>query len=287
MQKICNFLNPILKRKMGSARYNEILIKYNWSDIIGVELAKKCVPVRVEKNILVILSESSTLNHHLLTIQAKLVEQINSFLATPYIKGLFFINGSIKDFEWNLSKNDIEQQDLRRVLKQMKLDAQGFHDIKQLTKNVCDENLREKINQVLVTNKKYRQLLLNQGYKKCSNCELLVDKSVDKCIFCAQLEKNEIKNNLKVILWEAPYIDFYSCQNYIKCDRILFDNVKNEIISELLRKRKANNYTKKDLLVYAMLLKGEEAMEFTFHDKMTFQEVEKLCAYTNLPKHKS
>lgn len=288
MQKICNFLNPMLKKKMGSAQYNEILIKYNWSEIIGIELAKKCIPIRVEKNILVILSESSTLNHHLLTIKTNLIEQINDFLSVQYIKGLFFINGSIKDVKLDLlPKNDTKQQDFKRTLNQIKLDVQEINNIKKLTKNVCDDNLREKISQVLITNKKYKELLVNKGYKKCTNCELLVDKSVDKCIFCAQLEKINLKNKLKEILWEAPYVDFYTCQNYIKCDKIIFDNVKNEIISELLRKRKSNNYTKKDLLVYAMLIRGEDAMDFTFHDTMTFQEVEKLCGDTKRPQYKS
>lgn len=280
MQKICNFLNPLLKKKMGSSRYNEFLIKYNWSEIIGHDLASKCLPIRLEKNVLVILSESSTLNHHLLTIQSKIIDKINEFTGSQFVKGLFFINGNLDDVDWTLSKNSEEIQDLRLAIKKIQLDENSLNNIDNLAKRVLDENLREKIQQVLITNTKYKELLISKGYKLCSNCELLVDKSVDKCFFCAQLVKEKVRNNLKIILWEAPHIDFFECQNYVKCDRILFDNVKNEIISELLKKKKSNNYTKKDLLVYAMLIRGEQAMNFNFHDNMTFQDVERLCADT-------
>lgn len=272
MQKIGKFLNPLIKKKMGAAHYNEVLIKHYWVDIIGQELADKCIPVRVEKNTLTILSESSTLNHHLLTIQNKLIEQINNFIQTKFIKSLFFINGRLKDFEWSLlEKKQVELTDLRKSLKKIKLDDQSLNGVNELTKSVVNNDLREKLNQVLITNKKYRQLLIERGHKKCSSCELLVDNSVDKCFFCAQLEKEKLCKHLKTIFQEVPYIDFSECQNYVKCDRILFNDVKNQIIDNLIRKIKMNKYTKKDVLVYAMLTSGENAMNLTPPD------LDKLC----------
>lgn len=272
MQKIRNFLNPLIKRKMGTALYNEFLIKYHWAEIIGNELADKCLPIKIEKNVLYILSESSTLNHHLLTIQSKIVDQINDFVGTNFVKSIFFTTGNLKDTsleQWKEKKEDLV--DLRRKINKINLDEQSIETINELTKNVKNEKFREEMTKVLIINKKYRSLLIQEGYKKCSSCELLVDKSVDKCFLCAQLQKDELRKNLKTIFSTLPYISFEECQKYLKCDRIFFNDVKNDMITVLIKKMKMNKYSKKDLLVYVMLTVGEDAVN------LSETELDKIC----------
>lgn len=257
---------------MGTSLYNEFLIKYHWADIIGPELADKCVPTKIDKNILYILSESSTLNHHLLTIQSKLIEKINEFVGINFVKSIFFSTGNLKDAgleQWKERKIDFI--DARKKIKKINLDENSVEYINKLTKNIKNEQLREEIKKVLIINTKYRNLLIEKGYKKCSSCELLVDKSVDKCFLCAQLAKDELRNNLKTIFSTIPYITFEECQKYLKCDKIFFNDVKNDMIMTLIKKMKMNKYSRKDLLVYAMLTIGEDSIN------LSEAELDKIC----------
>ena len=106
MDSISKIVNSVVKKNIGSTNYYQAILKKNWSDILGIELSDKCFPLKIEKNKLFIISNSSTLNHHLLIIKKDVLDKINKYLGVKFIKDIFLLNGNIDELFLNKEDKD-------------------------------------------------------------------------------------------------------------------------------------------------------------------------------------
>ncbi len=255
MRKLESFLIPVLKKHIGSKKYNELQIVHNWGHIIGEELAKKCSPQRVENGILFIYSESSMLNNQLLMMRRGIIKEINSFLASNFVKDIFFVYGKIEDPK---ESEEIEEIDISLNLKkqgQIPIDSSEQAQIESLLGTVQDLELKEKLEKLLKVDVKFKKNLKLNGYYGCKTCGQLINEA-EICHSCLQNEEQKKIENLWVIFQEVPYISYQECQKYIKCDTILFDSIKDKFKKRLQAKLVKQDYSRKELLLYVMLATG-------------------------------
>ena len=255
MKKLESFLIPLLKKHIGSKKYNELRIIHNWPQIVGVELAGKCLPQRVENGILFIYSESSMLNSQLLMMRRGIIKEINKFLAHNFIKDIFLVQGKIEkpvNIENSIAANislTKKKQD------QIIINSEEKAQIETLVSTVQDLELKEKLEKLLLVDVKFKKHLKLQGYYGCKTCGQLINQA-EFCHNCLQIQEQEKIKNLWVVFQEVPYINYQECQKYIKCDTILFDSIKAKFKKQLQEKLLKPDYSRKDLLLYVMLDKG-------------------------------
>lgn len=255
MRKLESFLIPLLKKHIGSKKYNELQIIHHWPEIIGEELATKCLPQRVENGILFIYSESSMLNNQLLMMRRGIIKEINKFLASNFVKDIFLVQGKI---ETRQSENSEPQLDIsldKKKQGQIPISSEELAKIESLVEDIQDQQLKERLMSLLTVDTKFKKNLKLQGYYGCKNCGQLLNEA-EFCPSCLQIQEQEKIKNLWVIFKEVPYINYQECQKYIKCDTILFDSIKAKFKKQLQAKLLKPDYSRKDLLLYVMLDKG-------------------------------
>lgn len=253
MQKLNTFLLPLVKRIGGSKKYNEQALKYYWDKIIGPELAEKCLPIKVENGILFLCSQSSILNNQLLIMKSSIIEQINTFLKVNFVKDIFFSHGNLNEYMYHTDKKSDEEIEFNE--RSITLSDEQKHEIDNLTKDIADKQFKKQITAILIKDKKYKIFLINKGYKPCKGCTSLVNSQDGLCVACKIDKKQEHKTQIATILKEVPWITHEECQKYLKCDKIIFDNVKKNLAEKIKGKLQSNYYSRQDLLTYVMLVK--------------------------------
>ena len=255
MKKLESFLIPLLKKHIGSKKYNELRIIHNWAQIVGEDLAGKCLPQRVENGILFIYSESSMLNSQLLMMRRGIIKEINKFLAQNFVKDIFLVQGKIEkpvNMENSIAANITltkKKQD------QIIINSEEKAQIENLVSTVQDLELKEKLEKLLLVDVKFKKHLKLQGYYGCKTCGQLINQA-EFCHNCLQVQEQEKIKNLLVVFQEVPYINYQECQKYIKCDTILFDSIKEKLKKQLQIKLEKQVNNRKELLTYVMLCTG-------------------------------
>ena len=248
-------VEPLIQKNWGNVPYRDAKIKVHWQDIVGIELAEKCKPLRLDKNTLVIVSESSTLNHHLMIMKNEIIDKINNYLSGKFIRDLFFINGSLNNYKYiEQVNNDLINITKEKMLQQIQLSREDYQLIKKITDQVEDEILRQSFTELLIMDKKYKKFLNEHGYIKCPTCNRMIEQNKSSCIFCKKLTLEKTRQDLEVILQEVPQLSFVDCQKYLKCDKMLYDDVKTKLIKKYQEKIARGIFKQQEKMILELLL---------------------------------
>lgn len=252
MDKISGVVNKLLKKNIGPSNYYQAYLKMYWQEIVGEKLADKCFPLKIEKHCLFIISENSSLNHQLLIMKKELLAQINGYLKLNYLKDLFFINGSLPN-KYIVDNYEEKDLNIQKSIRDIVLSDTEINVIKNSLLGLNNQELREKIEQIMIFDCQYKHFLLEKGYKKCEICSLLVDSKQKYCKFCLLDREKIINFELEELLLQVPHINFKDCQKYIKCDKIVYDKVKHKLMDKYKEKVDSENYEPQDLMLYNLL----------------------------------
>ncbi len=77
--------------------------------------------------------------------------------------------------------------------------------------------------------KEKKALLIENNDMKCKYCGAALIEKNDLCRVCQRYEKEKLRTEIVSILTSEPWLNYNDCQKYVKCDKMLFDSVKNSL----------------------------------------------------------
>ena len=109
--------------------------------------------------------------------------------------------------------------------------------------------------------------------KPCAKCGVIVQSNNDLCDVCSREEKNILKYKISELLKVQPWLKFEECQTYYKCDRLLFNAVKDNLQNIYFEKVRLNSADEFDCQMAVMFLTGkgpEEIDEKIYENSLAY-----------------
>jgi len=109
--------------------------------------------------------------------------------------------------------------------------------------------------------------------KPCTKCGVIVQSNNDLCDVCTREEKNILKYKISELLKVQPWLKFEECQTYYKCDRLLFNAVKDNLQNIYFEKVRLNSADEFDCQMAVMFLTGkgpEEIDEKIYENSLAY-----------------
>ena len=97
--------------------------------------------------------------------------------------------------------------------------------------------------------------------KPCLKCGVIVQSDNNLCDVCAREEKNLLMSKISELLNVQPWMKYEECSKYFRCDRILFNRVKDSLKNTYFERVRLNSADEKDCLMAVMFLTGKEPGE--------------------------
>ena len=112
-----------------------------------------------------------------------------------------------------------------------------------------------------------------KDFGTCSLCGAKLRFAGKICCYCSRKIKEQEKAKIKELLLCEPWLDYTNCTNYIKCDKILFTAIKDELKNYYFEKVRNDIADTHEKLIAVMLLTGKAAAELdenTFNNAVAF-----------------
>lgn len=100
-------------------------------------------------------------------------------------------------------------------------------------------------------------------YTKCPRCGARMEKGPAMCSICEREERDRLRGNITELLRIQPWLSYEECQVFYKCDRILFNAVRDGLKSYYFEKVRQGFATKKDELMAVLFLSEKQPEEIT------------------------
>lgn len=251
MEGIEKVLLKMLPKQEGRNKYFIFAMQNKWEQICGANVAKHSKPVRLERKVLYINTDSSVWANHLLMMKQQFINNINRVMANDPVKDIKFFTGSIEKFL------QLPQEEQDNKLDFVPLTESEKTSISQALINIHDQELQKKLahfRKVCLQRKK--ALLTENNDKQCSCCGAPVIEKSDLCRVCQRYEKEKLRTAIANILTSEPWLSYSDCQKYVKCDKLLFDSVKNYLKQYYYAKVYNNQANVKEEMTAVMLKTG-------------------------------
>ena len=208
-------------------QYSLFKMKACWKEIIGHNNAKHCGPVKLERRILTLQVDSSVWANQFLYYKNQLIQQINTFIGTDYVKDIKFTQS--KNFKKGF-RNKGETTDIRET--KLRIPPATEEEKKGLQlkfSHIADDKIRNAIIGVeekkLGLEKLYREGVI----KKCPVCGSFLKNNETICYACEIKMKQELEYKLWNHILKEPWIQWYDLQKAVKCSETDFTMIKNDI----------------------------------------------------------
>ena len=100
-------------------------------------------------------------------------------------------------------------------------------------------------------------------YTRCPRCGARMEKGPAMCSICEREERDRLRGNITELLRIQPWLSYEECQAFYKCDRILFNAVRDGLKGYYFEKVRQGFATKKDELMAVLLLSEKQPEEIT------------------------
>ncbi len=97
--------------------------------------------------------------------------------------------------------------------------------------------------------------------KPCAKCGVIVQSENPLCDVCTREEKNILKYKIAELLKIQPWLKFEECQTYYPCDRIIFNQVKDNLQNTYFERVRLNTADEFDCQMAVMFLTGKAPEE--------------------------
>lgn len=208
-------------------QYSLFKMKACWKEIIGNNNAKHCGPVKLERRILTLQVDSSVWANQFLYYKNQLIQQINTFIGTDYVKDIKFTQG--KNFKKGF-RNKGETTDIRET--KLRIPPATEEEKKGLQlkfSHIADDKIRNAIIGVEETKLGLEKLYREGVIKKCPVCGSFLKNNETICYACEIKMKQELEYKLWSHILKEPWIKWYDLQKAVKCSETDFTMIKNDI----------------------------------------------------------
>lgn len=254
MKNIEAMILKLVKSKTGRESFVVHYLNSNWVSICGANIAKHSKPTRIDKGILFINTDNAAWSHNLLMMKPQLLGKINSNLpksgsnrvANVVIRDIMFFNGKV-----NSEKVQEENSEEKIVLKP--LTEEEKIEIYEKTEQISNPEIRAAFLRIMQDDKKRKKALLEAGKKQCKDCGVPIIVNDDYCAACARKKKAALAAKVAEILNSAPWLSYEDCINYVKCDKMLFGEIKENVKNKAYKKVLPEDCCTEDKIFFTLL----------------------------------
>lgn len=275
MEQVKEILPQMVSSLGINKNYKTQLAIFNWEKIVGKDIAAQSSPLSVEYNVLFISVNNSVWCHHLSMMKADIIFKVNQFVGEPLIKDIRFRTEYFKN-KTNDDEQEVEEVNIARELRKVKLDANEVNSAKQLVENVVEEKLQDKIAKLYQKHLAFNKLKKAKQWHKCEKCDTLCPKESQYCSVCKIELKKEKHTAIRKILLEVPWVTYAEVNNYVACTADEYIDAKITLIrifaSNLNLDKGEDNEVNMNLMTLTMLFTGAK------HDEVNEKLINKTIA---------
>lgn len=257
MKEIEKIVLKMIGTQKNQNQYNLFKLRSCWPEVVGKINAIHCGPVKLERRILFLQADSSVWSNQLIYYKKELLQKVNQFMGNEYVKDVRFSLG--KDFKKNpvyLHKDEKKVGEILPLPFVTKEENKAFH---LQFSHIKNEKLREAVIRV-----EKKRMGLHRLYEKgliqlCPSCGSYLKNGETQCFSCLLKKEKRVAQDISYLIKREPWITWEDIQKIIKCDKILYNIVKNDVKSyyfERVRQEIADEEEKK----LAIQLKAEKPL---------------------------
>ncbi|MBZ4683809.1 MAG: Zn-ribbon-containing, RNA-binding protein and derivative [Fusobacteriales bacterium] len=225
-----NPVNEIVKSGIKQSRMlKESMIRAYYNKIVEPYFFENSMIIKLDNDILVIGVKNSIWLQEFTLKKNIILHRINKIFENNYIKNIRFeIKENIKPekiYQEKFEKFDPEKINLKKS------------EIEKIEKKIenFDENIREKIKNMMILSKKKEIYLKNHNYKKCKNCGIYFYSERDICINCFNEKIHKERETLYGIIKNIPFIKYEDLKD-VHITKEQFLDIRAKIKDEIQKK---------------------------------------------------
>lgn len=247
-------LPKTLKQLGLASRFNAESVTLNWRQIVGEDIAAHTRPGQVRRGVLSVAANNAVWAHHLSTMKEEIINRINAYMGEKVVNEIKFQAGY---FQKDQNENNIDNPEppVPRW-RDVRLEEGERRKIDQLTSDLADDQLKQKLNRILVKEYSLRKAKKLHNWKECPKCGVLVSPEEVLCSVCGVEDHEGQVHAIREYLTHAPWLTYEECSRYVTCLRTDFNTVKNELIDKSWREVEKDETARMKIMTLAMLLNG-------------------------------
>lgn len=247
-------------------RFRVMRLFHHWATVAGKRLAGNTKLLSVEPPIVTIAAFTSVWLQQLQMTKAMLLQRINEFYGEPLITDLKFVmyrQSIIK--EQSLEGIDADPIVRPRIdFGSIVLTPDEVAAIDQSLAAVQNAELKGKLRDVQVKQKKKEKFMLSHGYRLCESCGHYVRAPHRLCLTCAYEQHRQRIVAVRKWLHAKPYWKWDDMQKQLPSVTMSeYNEAKREIIYYYLDRIYTGSTDSVDLYTAAMLITGKTVEELT------------------------
>lgn len=257
-ESIKGILNSTLKKMGLSKKIKEKQVLKLWSEITGNRISLHTEAKYINQGVLFVTVDNSAWANELLFMKDNLIKRLNNKLGKKIVKDIRFKTGTI-------NKKQKKRASKSKNKPEINLKNQEKQEILADLDFLEDEELKNKIFNLMVLDKKNKKWKKNNGWKNCPTCSSLIKKDDKKCVICKLKEKEINYKEISDFIYNNPWLSYESIKNtypnlleedFERIKEKLNKKIKNEIdclIPKALKKEINNQKLKVKIQNYVML----------------------------------
>ena len=254
--------------------YKLYLIKHYWTDIVGKEIAAHTEPKNFSFGILDIGTANSVWANNLLYMKYDIIDKINNELKYKVIKDIRFSYGKMGSNKV-LPVRMQEQKDIKRILANIKLNAVVQKQISDDVAIIKDEELSDKIKNIMLINKKMNELKKSKNWHECKSCGALCPSTEIYCSICERSVRHERQSQIRQLLMTKPWARYGEIKNYVpNCTKEMVNDARSSLVQKLAADLNFDNCDSIQIKMLVMLYKALPPEQI--NEKVVYENINRL-----------
>lgn len=249
MEQVNAVLQAVVAKLGGQAKekFWTAWLYTHWPSIVGEDIAAQTQAERIQRGVLIIVVANSVWQHHLTLMKPDLVSKL-SRQTNGLVKDIRFLSGVLDKKavvivpETTVRLEALSQEEEKRIREQVGV--------------LQDKRVRYALEKLMQKDKRWKNALQKGGAGVCSSCGTVCRAGDILCVTCQRLAEAQLREKIKEILREVPWLSYEDCRSFVKCDKIQFDRAKNELVDQCWRMLAGEEQDRKIALLLTMLEKN-------------------------------
>lgn len=205
------------KKGMWKRLKGEMAVYY-WPQVVGKEIALRTSAKYLNGNLFITVV-NSVFSHEIFLRKTEILEKYQKLLG----------KGILRDVIIKVDAVSLKPVEENSDFKLPELDESEKNEIVNHTKNIADEALAKKFQQIMETNLQRQKKLLQSGGKCCCSCGVIIEKNFELCPIC-EIKLTEELNE---------YYAFVKKNQHVPTEEELaiFKGLDNRLLQELKQQK--------------------------------------------------
>lgn len=225
-------------------RYRRHFVLWHWKDIVGDAIASNVLPMGIEHERLWLYAKNATWRNEVQMMQPEILQKVNNCAGERLVREMRFGR------KWERLSPGKEPSGetgpefhLGREIERMNLSDPELSSVKDACSSVEDEELKKKIQLLLIKNKKLTKLKQSRNWHPCRDCGALCPDGASRCSICASRHEGEIRRAVRKLLQELPWLRYGELRGQIpECTPYMVNSLRASMVQELAMTLKLEDY---------------------------------------------